>query len=101
MDYQPHFADGETKAQGALSLVGTPAPMNFWVPTECPLFTVPLSVSLLTGLFTPPVPIDIDAATLVPPGHWPFSIIRFSRGKAVFTAWHERGTGRSLLPGYK
>lgn len=47
------------------------------------------------------MPATINTNTLISPGHWPFSIMRLNRGKAVFTAWHEGRTYRSLLPGYK
>lgn len=47
------------------------------------------------------MPATINTITLISPGHWPFSIMRLNRGKAVFTAWHEGRTYRSLLPGYK
>lgn len=86
---------------GAWSLVGSPSPKSFWVPPERPSFTVLISVLLPAGLLAPPVPTDVDAVALISPGHWPFSNIRFSRGKAVFMAWHEGRTCRSLLPGYK
>ena len=82
-------------------MVGTPFPMSVWVPTECPSFTGPVSASLPPDLFTSPETVGVDAMVLIPPGHQPVSIIRFSRGKVVFMAWHEGRTCRSLLPGYK
>lgn len=57
-----------------------------------PTGQAPISMTLPIGPFMPPAPEAINSATLICPGHWPFSIIRFSRGKAVFTAWHEGGT---------
>ena len=57
------------KAQGALSMVGTPFPMSVWVPTECASVTGSVPASLPPGLFSPPETIDIDATVLIPPGH--------------------------------